>query len=234
VQELADGVWRWTARHPEWHPAGFGDEVACFAALGDDALVLIDPLLPDDDDAVLTSLDALAGGRVRILVTIPYHVRSSEQLWRRWAGERDVTIHGHASVAGRLDDAAGFRPLEPGELPGGEVRVHPIGSPRRAEMPVELTRHAALAFGDAVVEADGRLRVWDDPLDSDRRRRWWEERFLPTLRPLADLPIERVLVTHGTPILRDGAAALAAALSEPPWQRGQAGVPGAAGVPGPA
>ena len=28
-ERIDDGIWRWTARHPEWHPAGFGDEVAC-------------------------------------------------------------------------------------------------------------------------------------------------------------------------------------------------------------
>ena len=30
-KQLADGLWRWTARHPEWHPGEFGSEVACFA-----------------------------------------------------------------------------------------------------------------------------------------------------------------------------------------------------------
>jgi hypothetical protein len=33
------------------------------------------------------------------------------------------------------------------------------------------------------------------------------------LRPLLDLPVERVLVSHGEPVLADGRAALAAALS---------------------
>ena len=32
MQRLTDGLWRWTARHPEWHPGEFGAEVACFAA----------------------------------------------------------------------------------------------------------------------------------------------------------------------------------------------------------
>jgi dihydrolipoamide dehydrogenase len=34
-----------------------------------------------------------------------------------------------------------------------------------------------------------------------------------------ELDVERVLVTHGDPVLRDGAAALAAALDRPPWSR---------------
>ena len=46
MQKLTDGLWRWTARHPEWHPGEFGAEVACFAAQAGDTTLLIDPLLP--------------------------------------------------------------------------------------------------------------------------------------------------------------------------------------------
>jgi hypothetical protein len=31
VIEIVPGIWRWTARHPEWHPGEFGAEVASFA-----------------------------------------------------------------------------------------------------------------------------------------------------------------------------------------------------------
>ncbi len=61
--------------------------------------------------------------------------------------------------------------------------------------------------------------MWDDPLDTPKRKAWWDERFLPTLRPLAELDIERVLVTHGQPVLKGGAKALARAFDQPPWQR---------------
>src|SRR5918997_737876 len=80
-EQLADGLWRWTARHPEWHPGQFGAEVASFAAsAGDGTLLLIDPLLPPDPAPVLAVLDEHATGRVAILISIPYHVRSSEEL----------------------------------------------------------------------------------------------------------------------------------------------------------
>ena len=48
---------------------------------------------------------------------------------------------------------------------------------------------------------------------------WWSERFIPTLRPLAGLDVERVLVTHGDPVLKQGARELARALDAPPWHR---------------
>ena len=49
MDELADGLWRWTARHAEWHPGEWGSRVACFALDAGDVTLLIDPLLPEDD-----------------------------------------------------------------------------------------------------------------------------------------------------------------------------------------
>ncbi|MEA2394429.1 MAG: hypothetical protein QOJ82_2320 [Solirubrobacteraceae bacterium] len=223
-QRLADGLWRWTARHPQWHPGEFGREVASFAVQADDALLLVDPLLPDADGdggegAVLAVLDAAAadaGGAVAILVTIPYHARSAETLWERYRAD-GATIHGHPNVAKRLRDRSALRPLEAGEaLPGGAV-AYAIGRPRRMELPLHLPSHDALAFGDAVVEEGGRLRVWAQRPVDERVQRFHRERFNPTLRPLLELGARRVLVTHGEPVLTGGTAALAAAIDDEPW-----------------
>ena len=70
VSEIAPGLLRWTARHPEWHPGDFGAEVASFAADAGDDLLLVDPLLPEDADEVLAALDRLVRERVAILITI--------------------------------------------------------------------------------------------------------------------------------------------------------------------
>jgi hypothetical protein len=48
---------------------------------------------------------------------------------------------------------------------------------------------------------------------------WYEQRFLPTLDALTGLDVERVLVTHGEPVLQNGARELAASLARPPWRR---------------
>ena len=61
MDELLDGLWRWTARHPEFHPKGF-PEVACFALRDDVGTILVDPLLPEDDAAVLAALDGSSPG----------------------------------------------------------------------------------------------------------------------------------------------------------------------------
>jgi hypothetical protein len=220
MQNLSDGLWRWTARHPEWHPGEFGAEVACFAAQAGDTTLLIDPLLSEDRAAagrVLDVLDAALQNRVAILITIPYHVRSSEELWRRYRDRAETTIHGHRAAANRLDDKSAFREIEPGQpLPGG-ASAHRIGKPRRYEMPLHLPSHDALVFGDAVVEVEGALRVWStDKLDA-KVERFHRERFNPSLEPLLDLPFDAVLVAHGQPILKGGKAALKDALRDKPW-----------------
>jgi hypothetical protein len=217
---IADDLWRWTARHPEWHPGEFGKEVASFAlrAPGGDA-ILIDPLLPPEADDVLRLLDGIVGDRLDILITIPYHVRSSEELRRRYGPRATTTIWGHPACAKRLADDAGFRAFAAGdELPAG-IEAHPIGKPRRHETPLYLPSHRALAFGDALAEVDGRLRVWADGKVDAKATRFYRERFNPTLEPLLELDVERVLVTHGQPILGDGRAALEAALRAKPWSR---------------
>jgi hypothetical protein len=218
-KKLTNGLWRWTERHPEWHPGEFGKEVACFAAQAGGDTLLIDPLLPEDPELVFDLIDDVLGDRLALLVTIPYHVRSSEQIWRRYHGEVETTIHGHAAAANRLDDRAGFREIEPGtELPGG-VTAHRIGKPVRQEMPLHLSSHGALAFGDAVVEVDGALRVWSDRRVEGRVERFYRERFNPTLKPLLDLDFERVLVTHGEPVMKGGKDELRSALRRKPWYR---------------
>jgi hypothetical protein len=217
MQKLTEGLWRWTARHPEWHPGEFGAEVACFAASAGDTTLLIDPLLPPQPEQVLETIDHNLGDRLAILITIPYHVRSAEELWRRYEKDAETTIHGHPASAKRLDDRSAFREIDPGvPLPGG-VTAHTIGKPRRYEMPLHLPSHDALVFGDAVAQADGRLVVWATDKVDAKVERFHRERFNPTLEPLLELDFERVLVTHGQPVLSGGKGALRDALNAKPW-----------------
>ena len=129
----------------------------------------------------------------------------------------ETTIHGHAACTKRLEDDSAFREIDTAaELPGG-VTAHRIGRPRRYELPLYLPGRRALAFGDAVVGVDGALRVWIQSPLTDKRLRWYRERFLPTLEPLRALDVDEVLVTHGDPVLSDGGRALADALDREPW-----------------
>ena len=217
MEKLTEGLWRWTARHPEWHPGEFGAEVACFAAQAGDTTLLVDPLLPPDPSPVLAVIDESLGKRLAILITVPYHVRSAEELWRRYRGDAETTIHGHPACAKRLDDRSAFREIEPGTpLPTG-VTAHTIGRPRRHEMPLHLPSHDALVFGDAVAETEGRLVVWTSEKVDAKVERFYAQRFNPTLKPLLELDFDNVLVTHGQPVLGGGQSALRRALDAKPW-----------------
>jgi hypothetical protein len=214
---LAAGLWRWTTRHPEWHPGEFGSEVASFALRAGHETLLIDPLLPPEPDAVLGLIEQQLGERLAILITIPYHVRSSEAIRDRFRGQVETTIWGHQACRKRLADPAGFRAFGPGdELPGG-ASAHRIGKPRRFETPLHLPSHRALVFGDAVAEVDGALRVWSERSVDAEVSRFYRERFNPTLEPLLDLDFDRVLVTHGEPVLDNARERLDQALRADPW-----------------
>jgi glyoxylase-like metal-dependent hydrolase (beta-lactamase superfamily II) len=211
MREVAPGLLYWTARHPEWHPGEFGAEVGSYAALTGDELLLIDPLAPPDE------LDGLLPERVSILITIGYHVRSAEELWKRWRRQVQVTIYGPPNAGKRLP-AKAFTELQPGDEGPAGVRAFAIGRPVRGERPLWIPSHHALAFGDAIVtNTDGELRMWmQDPLN-DERAAFYRDRFAPSLQPLLELPLKRVLVTHGPPVLKNAAAALRRAVEAPPW-----------------
>jgi hypothetical protein len=218
VQEIVPGVWCWQHRPRGLRPGEFGTRTS-YAVTVDGETLLVDPLVDGDDDPALAALDDLVRGRVRILISKPFHTRSAEPLWCRYRRAK-ARIYGHPEVATRLRDVSGFEAVTGGGDVGGVVCFHPIGRPPRSEQPIGIPARRAVVFGDAVVETGGgELRVWEDPVHSERRRRWWQERYLPTLEQLADLEAEHVLVTHGQPVLGNGAAALRRALERDPWQR---------------
>jgi hypothetical protein len=216
MQEVTSGIWRWPAPHPEWQPRHpWAREVASFAVRVGGQLVLIDPLV-----TAWGGLDELVersgAERIAVLITIHYHVRSAAPVYRRYSARREVSIHAHASVADRLGPGVPMDAIEVGgPMPAG-ARAFAIGKPRRRETPLYLPSVRALAFGDAVVGVDGDLRVWE-PMDGGKRREWYEQRFLPTLRPLLELDVDHVLVTHGPPAIGDGGDGLRRALDAPPW-----------------
>lgn len=209
MDEISPGVWRWTAPHPEWQPdAEWGREVASFAFAVDETLVLVDPLVPD---GIWPLLDELAAelATVAALITIPFHVRSSEDVLARYGAK--ASAWGHPAVAKRL---RGLKPIVPGApLPAGAkaFAIH-----RRQEMPLWFPSQRALAFGDAVVGVNGALRVWE-VADSEPRMAWYRRRLVPRLEQLLALETESVLVTHGPPVVEGGREALREALAAGPW-----------------
>ena len=196
--ELAPGLHRWTARHPEAEPdpapgspADWGPAVGCVAYQGPSHLVLIDPLVPDDRPDVRDALSELyrrRGGRsqVAILTTLKFHRRSRDELLRHF-----------------------FVELE--RNPEGVEKVPIRGA---GETMMWIPEHRALVPGDRLLGDDaGGLRLcpesWLRYLPSGMRHPELRE----ALRPLLDLPVEMVLVSHGEPVLSGGRDAIARALA---------------------
>src|SRR5207237_687914 len=87
--------------------------------------------------------------------------------------------------------ATDLEPIEPGiELPGGLVALY--DGRGRNETPLWLPEQHTLVFADALTAPHGELLVWATP--------WHEERALPALQKLLELPFERVIVSHGEPV----------------------------------
>ena len=140
IETLRPGIHRWTARHPDWHPAdAFGAEVASYALTGDatGTLLLIDPLLPDDAPDLLDDLARDARGGVAIFITIGYHVRSTAALVERYdataygpepARRRDPRRPAARRRAARGRDRARDRPPAP-------LRAAAVASRRTARSP---------------------------------------------------------------------------------------------------
>jgi hypothetical protein len=198
VDELRPGLWRWTAAHPEWdHAEHWGPEVGSVYAELPDSVVVVDPLVPED--AAERFWGALDRDVERL--GLPVHVL--------------LTVHWHErSVAPVLDryKATLWRPEEKGDLPVG-VRAEVVKGSDWVEALFFLEPHRALVVGDLLVGKEGGIEL---PVDwfPKGEQEWAERELKPDLRRrLGALPIELVLVSHGDPVLHDGAAALDRALS---------------------
>ncbi len=199
MRQLADGLWFWTARHPEWHPrTEFGAVVGSYLAHEGGRTILIDPLLGDAD------LDPLIDGDVVVAITLPYHVRDAAVAVERWGG----VVSGHPDIAGRLPDGTPFDP-------DAGLAWHPLK--RGKERPLELPGLRALAFGDRIVGVDGGLRYWSTNPITPARTDFFRRRTSKELAHLLEIDFDRALVTHGEPVMKDARAALENALAGDPW-----------------
>jgi len=215
VTQIERGLWRWTARHPGWTPAdggpdGWESTVGCLYWEAEDAVVLIDPLVPQDAgdrDRFLGALDSdveRLALPVEIMLTCAWHSRSADELAERYR----ATVRVPDFAAPRVARAVAFRPDEP--LPGRVVAVTAL--PASEEVVYWLPAPRAVVPGDTVLGAEGGgVRLCPASWLSESMTR---ADLAAALRPLLDLPVERILVSHGTPILAGGGAALARAFAE--------------------
>ena len=195
LTQIRPGLYRWTAPHPAYEPdpqpdspADWPEQVGCVAYEAPDALVLIDPLVPD---SLWPALDRLADGRrVAVLTTIGFHRRS-----------RDAVAERYAASTSRAKKT----------LPAG-VETIPIR--RAGETMVWIPEHATLVPGDRILGGrEGGLRVCHDSWLRYLPTGMTGTELREALRPLLRLPIELVLVSHGEPVLSGGREALERAIA---------------------
>lgn len=193
MDQLAPGLRRWTAWHDEWE-----QDVGSLALETSDGLVLIDPIEPPPD----------LRSPAHVLITVFWHGRTTADLetGRVWASTRSARPLENRGIT--VTDR--FRAGD--ELPGG---IQAFQTPRVTEVVFWLPEQRAVAVGDVLLGDGAKPRATPEPL------RLCPERWLgkashaelrESLRPLLDLPVEQVLVSHGEPVLRDARAALTAVL----------------------
>ena len=102
VTRIADGLWRWSTYYGEWR-----DEVGSVYVEADDAIALVDPLVPEERDEAERFWRALdrdvgrARVRVHVLVTVFWHVRSAAAVVRRYRGRLHAASRARAPVERR-------------------------------------------------------------------------------------------------------------------------------------
>jgi glyoxylase-like metal-dependent hydrolase (beta-lactamase superfamily II) len=180
---------RWTAYHEEW-----AEPVGCVAVDTEDGLVFVDPLDPPAD----------LGRPDHVLVTVFWHGRSTAELGARrvWASGRAARPLANRGI--EVTDPLGDAPL-----PGGIVA---FPTARAGEVVYWLPGEQALVVGDVLLGAGAKPRATDEPLRLCPER-WLgaksHEDLRASLRPLLELPLEQVLVSHGEPVGSGGHDVLA-------------------------
>lgn len=194
MEEIAPGIWHWTAIHPK-----IKIEVSSYYLSAE--RVLIDPIAPDE------GLDWFAehGPPAEVLLTNRHHYRSSADLVERFG----VTVHCVREGMHEFTEGELVEPFDFGDvLPGGIV-AHEVGAICPDETALHIPSRNALALADGAVrwEAGGPLafvpdRYMDEPAKT-------KEGLRESYRRLATLDFQHLLLAHGEPFVRNGRDVLA-------------------------
>ncbi|HWH54024.1 MAG TPA: hypothetical protein VNT04_00455 [Gaiellaceae bacterium] len=203
LQDVAPGLWIWRSDYPDWKPGlGWEPPVTSTCVVAGGEILLLDPLAPpEDEEEIWARFDAEPPTVVVVLK--PDHVRDVDVFVRRYGARAfGPELFWRTNIP-----QTELEPIYWGdELPGGPVALY--DGRGRNETPLWLPEQRVIVFADALTAPEGELRVWWTP--------WHEERALPALRELLELPFERVIVSHGEPL--HDRAEYERALERPPWE----------------
>jgi hypothetical protein len=187
VRRIDEGLWYWTAPHPKWRPgAEWPEAVGCVYYEAPDAVVLIDPLLPGaEEDEFLAYLDRDVERVGRPVVVL-------------------LTAAWHERSAPVLRERYGAEE----RIPEG-VEVYPIEGAPEEQLAYFIRPHRALVVAEIFAgDGQGGVRLCPSPSLVDRAA------LDNSLHSLLELPVERLLVSHGEPVLEDARAAMTRAVED--------------------
>jgi glyoxylase-like metal-dependent hydrolase (beta-lactamase superfamily II) len=198
VEEIAPGIWHWTARHPK-----IGVDVSSYYLA--EPGVLLDPMAPEE---VLERLDSLGPPR-EVLLTNRHHYRECDKVRERF----DCTIR--APRVGMHEYTSG-EPVEPydfgEELAGGAVAVHEVGGICPDESALHVPSLSALAVADGVIHYGELIFVPDEYMDDpDDTKRALKQAYA---RLSDELEFDHLLTAHGEPVVGDARERLRAFAAE--------------------
>jgi glyoxylase-like metal-dependent hydrolase (beta-lactamase superfamily II) len=193
VEEIAPGLWHWTAPHQR-----IGIYVSSYYL--DRERVAIDVLVPAE------GLDWFEqrGPPEHVLLSNRHHDRDAWRLQEAFGS----AVHCISNGLHELDGRGGVEPFDFGdELPGGVV-AHEVDAICPDETALYIPRHRALACADGVIRLpeSGPLAfvpdfLMDDPEDTKIALRDAYRRLLP-------LDFDTLLLAHGKPVVSGGKQAL--------------------------
>jgi hypothetical protein len=196
VEEIAPGIWHWSAPHPR-----IGIVVHSYYLPTE--RVVLDPIAPADGFDVFSE----HGPPTDVLLTNRHHYRASSEFVERFgATVRCVRAGMHEFTHGEP-----VEPFEFGDELSGGIVVHEVGAICPDETALHIPARRALALADGAVrwEPGGPLAfVPDQFMDEPEKTK---EGLRAAYRRLAEeLDFDHLLLAHGEPLVGDGREALAA------------------------
>ena len=186
MDEIAPGIFHWTAQHPK-----IGMDVSSYWLPAQ--RVLLDPITVPDD---VKDVD-------EVLLTNRHHLRASLEARERLGAAIRVPAPG-------MHEYTNGEPVEPyefgDELRGGAVIAYEVGSICPDEAALHIPAVSALAVADGVIRYDELRFVPDDLMDDPEQTK---RGLAAAYRRLSDeLEFDNLLTAHGEPITGDASARL--------------------------
>jgi hypothetical protein len=194
VEEVAAGIWHWSAAHPRIR-------IVVHSYYLPAERVVLDPIAPEDG----LGFFAEHGPPTDVLLTNRHHYRASGDFVERFG----ATVRCSRPGVHEFADGRAVEPFDFGdELPGGIV-AYEVGAICPDETAFHIPSRDALAVADGAVrwEPGGSLafvpdQFMDEPEETKHALR-------ESYRRLAALEFRHLLLAHGEPFVGDGREALA-------------------------